>query len=390
MSTPGDPNEPRPGKDPREGRQEEEEPGQGPRKPDWWSEGTLEDDDRERPEQQPEKRPEEHPEKRPEEPITPVPPVVPPPDVPPTHEPRPTGEPRHPDLPTAPETPEPAEGGDAEETRAFRIPGGTPTYPGWEGAPPEGGGRPAPSRYEEGDQPSFQPPAAQPEQPPSPPSTPGAQPEQEPGRGPEQVPGGGPGQEPGGRPEQEPGGRPGQELGMPSGPVAAGGPPEPPEPPAPGPYGGPPEHEAATPPPGDQEPTIPGTTPSSPYGGPPGYGPPPPMGAPYGQPYQAPPGSGLATASLVLGVASPFLVFVCFTGVITAILSIVFGCVALAKHVGKGRAIAGIVISVLALILFTIVAIWFWNVVQECAHLPGQLADRCFEDRFPWMNSRRG
>ncbi|TMR16163.1 DUF4190 domain-containing protein [Nonomuraea turkmeniaca] len=87
--------------------------------------------------------------------------------------------------------------------------------------------------------------------------------------------------------------------------------------------------------------------------------------------------------------ASPFLVFVCFTGLITAILSIVFGCVALAKHAGKGRAIAGIVISILSLILFAIVAIWFWNVVQECAHLPGQLADRCFEERFPWMSGSR-
>jgi hypothetical protein len=99
-----------------------------------------------------------------------------------------------------------------------------------------------------------------------------------------------------------------------------------------------------------------------------------------------PPGSGLATASLVLGVASPFLVFVCFTGVLTAILSIVFGGVALAKRAGKGRAIAGIVISVLSLILFTIVAIWFWNVVKECGNLPGQLADQCFESKFPWMN----
>ncbi|MFI7468918.1 DUF4190 domain-containing protein [Nonomuraea sp. NPDC049646] len=139
---------------------------------------------------------------------------------------------------------------------------------------------------------------------------------------------------------------------------------------------------------------MPGTTPSSPYGGPPGYGPPPgapPYGqyGPYGAQPPAPPGSGLATASLVLGVASPFLVFVCFTGVLTAILSIVFGCVALAKRVGRGRAIAGIVISALSLVLFAIVAIWFWKVVQECGQLPGQLADQCFESKFPWMGKGR-
>ncbi|MFI6787343.1 hypothetical protein ACIBG4_08425 [Nonomuraea sp. NPDC050383] len=152
------------------------------------------------------------------------------------------------------------------------------------------------------------------------------------------------------------------------------------------------------------EPAAPGTSPSSPYGGPPGGGPygpapgpggyqappsggyqaPPPGG--YQGPYQQPrPGSGLATASLVLGVASPFLVFVCFVGVLTAILSIVFGGVALSRGVGKGRAIAGIVVSVLALILFTIVAMWFWNVVQDCGRLPGQLADQCFRSRFPWV-----
>ncbi|NUT10256.1 MAG: DUF4190 domain-containing protein [Nonomuraea sp.] len=137
---------------------------------------------------------------------------------------------------------------------------------------------------------------------------------------------------------------------------------------------------------------MPGTSPSSPYGGAPGYGPygqPPTGGGPYGTQPPRPPGSGLATASLVLGVASPFLVFVCFTGVLTAILSIVFGCVALAKRVGKGRAIAGIVISVLSLVLFAIVAIWFWKVVKECGELPGQLADQCFESKFPWMGKGR-
>jgi hypothetical protein len=88
----------------------------------------------------------------------------------------------------------------------------------------------------------------------------------------------------------------------------------------------------------------------------------------------------------VLGVASPFLVFVCFTGVLTAILSIVFGAVALRKQVGRGRAIAGIVISILALILFAVVAIWFYNVVKECGALPQELADRCFESKIPWVH----
>ncbi|MFI6741140.1 hypothetical protein ACIBI9_50170 [Nonomuraea sp. NPDC050451] len=324
MTTPGDPNEPRPGQGPREGRREEEEPGR--HAPEWWRDGEPEEERRE-------------PAQEGEEPIAPVPPVVPRPDVPPTHEPRPGGEPAHPDLPTSPETPPPTggdaeetqtlpttggppTGGDAEETRAmpptegdaeatqaYPIPGATPTYPGWGGAQGEPPARPAPSRYEQEDQRPYPPP----------------------------------------------------DQGAPVGGA-----------PHPGGYAA--------------EPTVPGTTPSSPYGGPPGYSPPP-----YGVPYQqAQPGSGLATASLVLGVASPFLVFVCFTGLITAILSIVFGCVALAKRAGKGRAIAGIVISGLSLVLFAIVALWFWNVVQECANLPSPLVDKCVQDKFPWMGGTRG
>ncbi|MGI5267543.1 hypothetical protein ACQEUU_00150 [Nonomuraea sp. CA-218870] len=133
---------------------------------------------------------------------------------------------------------------------------------------------------------------------------------------------------------------------------------------------------------GDQGP-VPGTSPSSPYGGPPGGG--APYGGYPGGWQAARPGSGLATASLVLGVASPFLVFVCFTGLLTAILSIVFGIVALVRRVGKGRAITGIAFSVLAFLLFGAAAIWFWTVVQDCGQLPGELADRCFEERIPWM-----
>jgi hypothetical protein len=360
VTTSGDPNEPRPGQEPSEGRAEEGTPPQ--HTPERWREGPLDEDRPGQEEHPPAPRPYESgptggdetppewssggppgagptggampegekpttgqpaapsregppasPPREGEEPIEPVPPVVPPPDVPPTHEPRPAAEPRHPDLPTSPETPEPTES-DAEKTQAYPIPGATPPYPGWEGAPPEGPppSRPTPSRYDQGEEPSSGPPG---------------------GQGPPVTPYGTYAQEP---------------------------------------------------------PVVPGTTPSSPYGGPPGYGPPPPY-ASYRQPQfqEDRTGSGLATASLVLGVASPFLVFVCFTGLITAILSIVFGCVALAKRAGKGRAIAGIVISVLSLILFAIVALWFWNVVQDCAQLPGQLADRCFEERFPWMSGGR-
>ncbi|MEU8251463.1 hypothetical protein [Nonomuraea sp. NPDC048916] len=412
MTTPEDPNQPRPPRDepgrtpgpddpPSTSRWEEESPDEylGSGAP-----GTRSESD----------EPDEPDE--PGEPIQPVPPVVPHPEEPlperepPGREPKPGGEPwpgdepppgeeptpPNPDLPTSPEVPGPTQvsaGDEAdtqrtaafdtpawnrpEETQPYQRPGGRPPYPGWEGAQghEQGPPRTAPSRYD-------------------PPTSPYETHE-------------------GGPKEHGPGDAPGERRLPEPGTPSRGEPPE-----TAGPQAG---H-------GTGEPAVPGTTPSSPYGGPPGGGPyggppgggpygGPPGGGPYGGPpgggpYGGPPGhgppaggpgyvpgpygyqpskpgSGLATASLVLGVASPFLVFVCFTGLLTAILSIVFGAVALGKGVGKGRAITGIVVSVLALILFTVVAVWFYNVVQECAQLPGELADRCFENRFPWMKRPR-
>lgn len=353
VTTPGDPNQPRPGREPREDREDGDDylGSGGPSAPDESGGGAPAGPG------------------TPEPPLGPVPPVVPQPEGPrPGGEPRPApapepgGEPPvhppGPDQPTTPEVPDPTrvrgagageEEPDAEKTQAYPVPGGTPAYPGWEGTaepPPTPPGTSAPSRFES----------------------------------------------PSGGPEAAPG----AEGGAPSGPYAAGAP-------SSGPYA-PGAPGAAGPAGAYGEPAPPGTSPSSPYGGPPGGGPygpmpgpggyaPPPAGGypPSYQPsYQkAPPGSGLATASLVLGVASPFLVFVCFAGVLTAILSIVFGGVALSRGVGKGRALAGIVISVLALILFTIVAMWFWSVVQDCGRLPGQLADQCFRSRFPWIDRPR-
>ncbi|MFG1690280.1 hypothetical protein ACGFNP_59740 [Nonomuraea sp. NPDC049269] len=375
MTTPGDPNHPRPndGDEPGRPPQEGEPTGRAPGDSGTGANGEGGE---------------------PEEPITPAPPVVPREEPP-----RPGGEPLrpfHPDLPTSPETPGPAaaQERDAEETQAFPMPGARPPYPGWE----RDGGEPGeprattPSRYEPATTPPEEPPPSSQDERPSfappgaPPPSEGTRPPTPPGEGAGPAYGEGrpqPSEEGPEWPFEEARPRP---SGEGAGPLYGEAPP-------PGsPYEGGPRaygEQRDIPPRTEPIPAVPGTSPSSPYGGPPGgggppYGPPPGYG-PYqtGQPIK--PGSGLATASLVLGVASPFLVFVCFTGLLTAILSIVFGSVALSRGVGKGRAITGIAISVVALIIFAIVAIWFWNVVQECGHLPGQLADKCFEDKFPWM-----
>lgn len=67
--------------------------------------------------------------------------------------------------------------------------------------------------------------------------------------------------------------------------------------------------------------------------------------------------SGLAIASLVLGILSLFLWFIPFIGQILPIAAIVFGAVGLHKIkldntlTGKGMAIAGIIIGVVSLII---------------------------------------
>jgi len=89
---------------------------------------------------------------------------------------------------------------------------------------------------------------------------------------------------------------------------------------------------------------------------PPGYPPPPPPpalppGPPYYAPAPAPPANGFAIASLVLGILS----FVCMN-CLTAIPGIIFGHVAMAqtgrlgsRTGGRGMAIAGLILSYLAL-----------------------------------------
>ncbi len=112
------------------------------------------------------------------------------------------------------------------------------------------------------------------------------------------------------------------------------------------------------------------------YGGG-GYGayPPPPGG------WQPPKrGGGLATAALVLGIVSLFLLVVCGIGVITAIVGLVLGILALVRGGGKGRAIAGIVLSALALLIAAAAWAWFAN----------SNAGDCFDDRrYPTQSAKQ-
>ncbi len=67
----------------------------------------------------------------------------------------------------------------------------------------------------------------------------------------------------------------------------------------------------------------------------------------YGYPPVVQPGNGYATASLILGIIS----FLCFPA-ITGILGIIFGCVAKSYGNKSGKATAGIICSIVGIILW--------------------------------------
>lgn len=109
--------------------------------------------------------------------------------------------------------------------------------------------------------------------------------------------------------------------------------------------------------------------------GPGGYGPgPPPMFSSGGGPSGRPGGDGLATAALVLGILSLFLLVVCGVGVLLALVGLILGIVAVTRGGGRGRAVAGIVLSVLTLLLALLFVLWLTN---------SGITD-CFDpDRYP-------
>jgi len=80
--------------------------------------------------------------------------------------------------------------------------------------------------------------------------------------------------------------------------------------------------------------------------------------------------SGFAITSLVLGIASLVLVGVFYIGVVTSILGIVFGILALRdikmnNKKGKGMAIAGIILGILSIIFFVVATVVLTLMVQD-------------------------
>ncbi|MEU9890768.1 DUF4190 domain-containing protein [Sphaerisporangium sp. NPDC051017] len=85
----------------------------------------------------------------------------------------------------------------------------------------------------------------------------------------------------------------------------------------------------------------------------------------------------------MLGIVSLFLLFICGLGVLTAIVGIILGVIATVRNANRGRAVVGIVLSGLTLVLAVVGFTWFFSTFQECFNLPTQSeAQQCVERKL--------
>ncbi|GAB1823684.1 hypothetical protein [Herbidospora sp. RD11066] len=115
---------------------------------------------------------------------------------------------------------------------------------------------------------------------------------------------------------------------------------------------------------------------------PPPYQAPRPQPAAYPQSYPQAPQSyygetpkttkgGLGTAALVLGIVAIVLLLVCGIGLLVAITGVIVGIVAIVKKSNKGRAVVGLILSILTLVIGAIIiaVVVNWankNNIAEC------------------------
>ena len=65
-------------------------------------------------------------------------------------------------------------------------------------------------------------------------------------------------------------------------------------------------------------------------------------------------------ASLVLGITGVVTSFIPFISGPLAILALVFACIGMTRHAGRGQAIAGLVLGIVGCVLSTVVAVVWW------------------------------
>jgi len=86
---------------------------------------------------------------------------------------------------------------------------------------------------------------------------------------------------------------------------------------------------------------------------------------------------------MILGILSPFLLFLCGIGVLTAIIGLILGIIAVVRNANRGRAWVGVALSALTIVLAAAASIWFFSNFGECMNAPTQeAAQRCVEERL--------
>lgn len=102
---------------------------------------------------------------------------------------------------------------------------------------------------------------------------------------------------------------------------------------------------------------------------------------------------GMGTASIVLGAVAVPLALLVGLGAVPAMIGLGVGIVGVTRHRDHGRAVMGIVVCTLALLLALGVLSWFLSRAAECgdvARYPDRTARRlCIEREFPFARTDR-
>jgi hypothetical protein len=107
----------------------------------------------------------------------------------------------------------------------------------------------------------------------------------------------------------------------------------------------------------------------------------------------------MGTATLVLGILSLVLLLACGLGILIAIVGIILGIVAIAKGSGKTKAIIGMCLSGLTLLIALVGGILFYNWFEskhlgECLdtrlYPTQEAAQRCVEEKLNQLQSPSG
>lgn len=103
------------------------------------------------------------------------------------------------------------------------------------------------------------------------------------------------------------------------------------------------------------------------------------------------PHSGMATASLALGLIGLPALLLCGLGMVLALVGLVLGVVAASRHTGRSMAVAGIVSCLVTLVVGAAGVFWLLSQAAECADPNRYPTDvdrqRCVEREFPFART---